>query len=53
MIIELYLKQIMSLSEVASIGSGNEGLTSLSQPLLPSTFSSVPIILNNFILNLS
>ena len=49
--IELYLKQIISFSEVASILSGNEGLTSLSHPLLPSTLSSVPIILNNSLQN--
>ena len=50
---ELYLKQIISFSAVALMGSGNEGLTSLSHPFEPDTSSSVPIILNNFILNLS
>ena len=50
---EVYLKQIISFSAVAFIGSGNEGLTSLSHPFAPETSSSVPIILNNFILNLS
>ena len=42
---ELYWKQIMSLSEVVSIGSGKEGLISLSHPLAPWTRSSVPMIL--------
>ena len=51
--IELYLKQIMSLSKVASILSGKEGLTSLSHPLGPSTFCSVPIILRNFVIFIS
>ena len=43
--IELYLKHIMSLSEVVSIGSGKLGLMRRSQPLEPFTCSSVPIIL--------
>ena len=45
---ELYWKQIMSLSEVVSIGSGKEGLISLSHPLAPWTRSSVPMILKMF-----
>ena len=40
---ELYLKQIIFLSEVVSMGSGKEGLRSLSHPLLPSTRSWVPM----------
>ena len=42
---ELYLKQIMSLSEVVTIGSGKLGLIRRSQPLAPFTCSSVPMIL--------
>ena len=42
---ELYLKQIMSLSEVVTIGSGKLGLIRRSQPLEPFTCSSVPMIL--------
>ena len=42
---ELYLKQIMSLSEVVTTGSGKLGLIRRSQPLEPFTCSSVPMIL--------